>query len=83
LIQESAAMSELDFEMLPETLRSVKTWPLLTIRFDVREPTNLGPTPQADYRNGVITGGRFDGERLRGIDEDGGSDWQMVRSDRT
>ena len=35
----------------------------------------------ATRRVGIITGGRFEGERLRGRALDGGSDWQIVRSD--
>ena len=40
-------------------------------------------TPGHDRRVGVITGGSFEGERLRGKILPGGSDWQSLRSDGT
>jgi hypothetical protein len=75
------SMLRLEMERLPETLRSVSASPLFAVRFDVRGPTDLGITPGADRRIGVITGGAFRGKRLQGVVLDGGSDWQTVRSD--
>ncbi|KQM99396.1 DUF3237 domain-containing protein [Sphingomonas sp. Leaf25] len=74
-------MSALTLASLPAPLRSIATQPLFAMRFDVRGPENVGATPGADRRIGVITGGRFEGERLRGEVLDGGSDWQSVRRD--
>jgi len=45
----------------------------------VAAPINVGKTPGVDRRIGVVTGGRFEGERLRGTLLPGGSDWQVVR----
>jgi hypothetical protein len=65
---------------LPETLASVKTRPLFTMRLDVSEVQKIGG--DAIFRQvGVIPGGAFAGERLSGRVRDGGSDWQTVRPD--
>lgn len=76
-------MSDLTLTSLPKPLQSIALRPLLSVRFDVRGPENVGRTPGADRRIGVITGGRFEGDRLRGQVLDGGSDWQTVREDGT
>ncbi len=41
----------------------------------------LGPTPQGLRRIVPITGGRLDGDRLRGEILPGGADWQLVHDD--
>ena len=41
----------------------------------------MGRTPTTDRRVGIVSGGRFAGERLSGRVLDGGSDWQSARSD--
>jgi hypothetical protein len=41
----------------------------------------VGETPAANRRIGVVSGGRFEGERLSGRVLDGGSDWQALRAD--
>src|SRR5260221_11764413 len=66
---------------LPELLKSVQTRPLFVMRLDVRKLQIVGATPGADRRIGVVPGGSFEGERLRGEVLDGGSDWQNVRHD--
>ncbi len=53
--------------------------PIFTLLLDVAPPINVGKTPGVDRRVGVITGGRFEGERLRGTLLPGGSDWQAIR----
>jgi hypothetical protein len=45
----------------------------------VDPPIVVGKTPALDRRIGIISGGRFEGERLRGTLLTGGSDWQTVR----
>ena len=66
---------------LSETLRTVRTRPLFTLRLDVRKLIVVGDTPAGNRRVGVVYGGQFEGDRLSGEVLDGGSDWQSVRSD--
>jgi hypothetical protein len=66
-------------EILPKEMTELKVRPLFTLLLDVAPPINVGKTPGIDRRIGVITGGRFEGERLRGTLLPGGSDWQTVR----
>ena len=67
-------------EILPKEMTELKVRPLFTLLLDVAPPINVGKTPGVDRRVGVITGGRFEGERLRGtLFPGGGSDWQTVR----
>jgi hypothetical protein len=68
-------------ERLSETLLTVCTRPLFTMRLDVRKMIVVGDTPSANRRVGVVFGGQFEGDRLSGDVLDGGSDWQSVRSD--
>lgn len=66
---------------LPEALASVRTRPLFVMQLNVRPLQVLGQTPGALRRIGVVPGGSFQGERLRGEVLEGGSDWQSVRTD--
>lgn len=66
---------------VPESLKTVRARPLFTMRLEVRGPLVIGPTPSLTRRVGIVTGGRFEGERLSGKVLDGGSDWQTVRTD--
>ena len=66
---------------LPPELGSLSWRPLFIFQIDVRPPSIVGATPGYDRRIGEITGGRFEGERLRGRILSGGSDWQSLRSD--
>ncbi len=49
----------------------------------VDKPQLFGPTPQASGERRIIniTGGEFEGARLRGTVLPGGADWQVIRSD--
>ena len=53
-------------EILPKEMTELKVRPIFTLLLDVQPPINVGKTPGVDRRVGVITGGRFEGERLRG-----------------
>jgi len=53
-------------EILPKEMTELRTRPLFTLLLDVAPPINVGKSPGIDRRIGVITGGRFDGGRLRG-----------------
>ena len=68
-------------ENLPDTLQTVRSKPLFTMRLAVRPLVLVGATPGANRRIGLVPGGVFEGERLSGEVLDGGSDWQSVRTD--
>ena len=69
------------YDGLPATLKQVRTRPLFVMHLDVRGLQIVGATPGGFRRVGVVPGGSFEGERLAGGVLDGGSDWQIVRSD--
>ena len=62
--------------MIPPEMMQLRTRPLFAFQVDVAKPSIVGMTPGHDRRVGVITGGIFEGERLRGKILPGGSDWQ-------
>lgn len=74
-------MSSNMFDELPETLRSVKTRPLLVMRLAVPKIHVVGAAPGGVRRLAVVSGGTFEGERLSGQVLDGGNDWINVRGD--
>ncbi len=67
--------------LLPVEMKELRTRPLFAFRIDVAAPSIIGMTPGYDRRIGEITGGTFEGERLRGKFRTGGSDWQSLRAD--
>jgi hypothetical protein len=69
--------------MIPHEMMKLHTRPLFAFQADVAKPNIIGKTPGHDRRVGVVTGGSFEGERLRGKILPGGSDWQSLRSDGT
>jgi len=66
-------------EILPKEMTELRVRPLFILLLDVQPAINVGNTPGVDRRVGVITGGRFEGERLRGAVLPGGGDWQSIR----
>ena len=67
-------------EILPKEMTELKVRPLFTLLLAVDPPIVVGKAPGVDRRVGVISGGRFEGERLRGtLFPTGGSDWQAIR----
>lgn len=66
---------------LPKEMQAINLKPLFIFRIAVNKPSVIGQTPSIDRRVGEITGGTFEGERLRGKILSGGSDWQTVRRD--
>ncbi len=66
-------------EILPPEMKELRPQPLFILLLDVAPAINVGKAPGVDRRVGVITGGRFEGERLRGTLFPGGSDWQAIR----
>ena len=55
--------------------------PLLRMQISLAAPLDLGDTPLGRRRIIAVTGGAFDGERLRGRVLPGGADWQLIRAD--
>src|SRR5262249_7955885 len=55
---------------------------LMMLRVNVATPQNLGAVPLGTRRTAPLSGGSFEGPRLRGTVVAGGSaDWQVLRSD--
>jgi Protein of unknown function (DUF3237) len=55
---------------------------LMTMYVKVGPPLNLGTVPHGTRRTAPLSGGTFDGPRLRGtILPDSSVDWQLLRSD--
>jgi hypothetical protein len=74
-------MSDISFQSLPDTLKSVQTRPLFAMRLDADAPFLVGKTPGGERRVIAVPGGEFEGERLSGKVLGGGADWQGVRAD--
>jgi hypothetical protein len=69
--------------ILPPEMTTLKVEPIFIFQIQVNPPSVIGQTPGYDRRIGEISGGRFEGERLRGKILTGGSDWQSLRADGT
>ena len=59
----------------------VRTAPLFTVTLKVPKIQNLGKTPLGERRVAVVAGGSFEGPKLSGTVEEGGSDWILARPD--
>jgi Protein of unknown function (DUF3237) len=59
----------------------IRTSHLFTVTLTVDTIHNLGRTPLGDRRVAVVSGGRFEGQRLKGTVQEGGSDWILIRPD--
>jgi hypothetical protein len=55
--------------------------PLLTLRLSTAPTQNVGAVPHGTRRTFPITGGSFEGDRLRGKVLPGGDDWVIKRPD--
>ncbi len=64
-------------------MADIRTRPLFTLRLTVGGAQEIGVTPAGQRRVGLVSGGSFEGERLRGTVLPGGADWIMGRSDGT
>ncbi len=62
-------------------MSDVRTTLLFTIKLGAAPPQMLGTTPLGDRRIVAVTGGSFEGPKLRGTVEPGGSDWILARPD--
>ena len=55
---------------------------LMTLRVTVAAPQSIGAVPHGTRRTAVMTGGDFEGPRLRGsVLPDGSADWLLLRAD--
>jgi len=62
-------------------MSDVRTRLLFTIKLVTGKPQLLGRTPAGERRIVPVAGGSFEGERLSGTVEPGGSDWILARPD--
>lgn len=62
-------------------MAEIRTAHLFTITLSVGKVQNLGRTPFGERRIAPVLGGRFEGPKLKGTVEEGGSDWLLVRPD--
>jgi hypothetical protein len=62
-------------------MAEIRTAPLFSISLKVGRIQDLGQTPLGGRRVAPVLGGRFEGTRLSGTVEEGGSDWILVRPD--
>jgi len=60
---------------------AVNSRPLMTVRIAAAPPQKLGAVPHGIRIIVPVTGGDFDGPRLRGQILPGGGDWLLLRSD--
>jgi hypothetical protein len=67
--------------LVPTEIAALRYRPLFAFQIQVKAPTIIGATPGYDRRIGEVSGGQFEGERLRGRILSGGSDWQSLRAD--
>ncbi len=57
--------------------------PLMRLRLTTAATEEIGPTPHGILSIFPITGGSFEGERLRGVVLGGGADWVTAAADGT
>src|SRR5262249_47549202 len=60
---------------------AMKSQPLMTVRLTASPPQRVGAVPHGVRSIVPVTGGDFEGPRLRGKVLPGGSDWLLLRSD--
>ncbi len=64
-----------------ERMSTMRTRPLMTLRLATAPTQELGAGPHGTRITFPITGGTFEGERLRGKVLAGGDDWAIKRAD--
>src|SRR5262245_45319913 len=65
----------------PGRKTAMRSRPLMTLRLNTAPIQDIGATPHGTRVTFPITGGFFEGERLRGKVLRGGDDWTLKRSD--
>jgi hypothetical protein len=66
---------------LPRVDQPLRTEFVLEVRAEIAPAVVIGPGSQGMQRLIPITGGSFEGPRVRGVVVPGGGDWQLVRPD--
>jgi len=69
------------FPIANERETAMNSQPLMTVRITAAPPQKLGTVPHGIRSIVPVTGGGFEGPRLRGKVLPGGGDWLLVRSD--
>ncbi|HEY7027624.1 MAG TPA: DUF3237 family protein, partial [Gemmatimonadales bacterium] len=59
----------------------MRSRPLMALRLETAPTQDIGAVPRGGRVTFPITGGSFEGERLRGRVLPGGDDWTVKRSD--
>ncbi len=59
----------------------IRTKHLLTLKLSVAGMQPIGETPLGNRRVGLVSGGAFEGPKLRGVVLPGGADWIIGRPD--
>jgi len=62
-------------------MAEIRTRPIMTLKLAVNGMQAIGAGPNGNRRVGLVAGGTFEGERLRGKVLPGGADWIMGRAD--
>jgi hypothetical protein len=62
-------------------MAEIRTRPIMTMKLAVSGMQAVGATPNGNRRVGLVAGGTFEGERLRGTILPGGADWIIGRPD--
>lgn len=61
----------------------MKLEPLMTVHADLRPPVEIGTGPYGNRVVFDVTGGHFEGARLRGTVLPNGADWLLIDADGT
>jgi hypothetical protein len=59
----------------------IRTTHLMTLTLSVAGMQPIGPTPNGNRRIGLVSGGQFEGSKLKGKVLPGGADWIVARPD--
>jgi hypothetical protein len=62
-------------------MAEIRTTHLMTLKLAVAGMQTIGATPTGNRRVGIVSGGVFQGARLRGTVLPGGADWIVMRPD--
>ncbi len=62
-------------------MAEIRTRHIFSLRLQVSGMQQVGATPSGNRRIGLVAGGTFEGDRLRGTVLPGGADWLMGRAD--
>ncbi|MBN8871204.1 MAG: DUF3237 domain-containing protein [Rhodospirillales bacterium] len=62
-------------------MAEIRTRPIMTLKLAVNGMQAIGAGPNGNRRVGLVAGGTFEGERLRGKVLPGGADWIIARPD--